>query len=177
MSKVGKRPVSIPSGVEFSLNNSEITLSSKGRKILLKVPEGVEVLHSADSVSFSIKENTKFLKSLWGTFRAIVNNSVNGLLNVYTKKLELVGVGYKASVSGKKVNMQLAYSHDISVDIPDGIEVKAEKPTTLIVSSYDKQKLGAFLKVLQAYRKPEPYKGKGIIIENQYVYRKEGKKK
>lgn len=82
MSKVGKRPVSIPSGVEFSLNNSEITLSSKGRKILLKVPEGVEVLHSADSVSFSIKENTKFLKSLWGTFRAIVNNSVNGLLNV-----------------------------------------------------------------------------------------------
>jgi large subunit ribosomal protein L6 len=114
---------------------------------------------------------------MWGTCRAIVSKSIEGLTTKFSKKLNLVGVGYRAAVQGKNLVMQLGYSHEIVVAIPEGITVVCETPTGIRVSGADRQMVGEMVKGLQKYRPPEPYKGKGVIIEGQYVYRKEGKKK
>jgi large subunit ribosomal protein L6 len=114
---------------------------------------------------------------MWGTCRAIVAKSVAGLSDLFVKKVNLVGVGYKASVQGKNLVLQLGFSHDVIFEIPDDLKIVCETPTLIAVSGADRQRVGEIIKRLQKYRAPEPYKGKGVIIEGQYVYRKEGKKK
>lgn len=177
MSKVGKHPIFLPNGTSASFADGVLTINGGSSKCSISVPDGVLVDVSKESMIFSIKENTKKLRSLWGTVRSLANNALKGLVEPFTKRIDLVGVGYRASVSGSNVELQLAYSHNISVAIPDGVSVKVDKQTAIFVTSSDKQKLGAFLRKLQSFRPPEPYKGKGLIIEGQYVYRKEGKKK
>lgn len=177
MSKVGKHPVSIPAGVSVSLEKDKLVISSKSLKSEVAIPEGVLVEIKDSHVICTIDNITKELKSQWGTVRSLINNAILGIVTPFVQKLNLVGVGYKAAINGNFVDLQLAYSHGISVPIPQGVSVKVDKQTVIIVSSHDKQLLGAFLRKLQSYRPPEPYKGKGIIIEGQYVYRKEGKKK
>jgi large subunit ribosomal protein L6 len=114
---------------------------------------------------------------MWGTCRAIVSKAISGLSSPFIKKINLVGVGYKASVQGKNLVMQLGYSHDIVFEIPGDVKIVCETPTTIAVSGSDSQRVGEIAKKMQKFRSPEPYKGKGVIIEGQYVYRKEGKKK
>jgi large subunit ribosomal protein L6 len=114
---------------------------------------------------------------MWGTARAVVAKSIAGLVKHFEKKIDMVGVGYRASVQGNKLVMQLGYSHDVEYEIPADLKISCEKPTTIVVQGADAQRVGQVVRELQSYRKPEPYKGKGLIIQGQYVYRKEGKKK
>jgi len=178
MSKVGKSHINVPSSVRVSQNGRELHFEGANGKRDYLLPENVDVKIENGVMSFSCSgEMTKELSSLWGTTRANINNIVKGLDKLFEKKIEFVGVGYRAAVSGQKLEMKLGFSHDVVVEIPEGIKVAAEKPTLLSFKCADNQKLGNFLRKIQLYRKPEPYKGKGLIIDNQYVYRKEGKKK
>lgn len=178
MSKVGKMHINVPSTVKVSVNGKTLHFEGANGKRDYDIPEGVEVKIDNNVINFGcVGEMTKELNSIWGTTRANVNNIIRGLDKLFEKKIEFVGVGYRASVAGKNIEMKLGFSHDVVVEIPEGIKVTAEKPTLLNFKCADNQMLGNFLRKLQLFRRPEPYKGKGLIIDNQYVYRKEGKKK
>ncbi|MDR0677848.1 MAG: 50S ribosomal protein L6 [Holosporaceae bacterium] len=178
MSRVGKHPINIPKDVEVSLANGILTGKSKNGQFRCEINTSVVSVEISDSkVFFGALSDDKFSRSMWGSYRAIVFNSIRGLCSHFEKKLNLVGVGYKASVQGANLVMQLGYSHDIIFPIPAGVKIVCEAPTVIVVSGSDKQIVGEVVKQLQKFRSPEPYKGKGIIIEGQYVHRKEGKKK
>lgn len=179
MSKIGKSPVVIASGVEVKLNEGNV-IEVKGAKGTLTqaLPKQIKVNIEADQISFSpVNDNDKEASAFWGLARSLVNNMVEGVTNGFVKRLEIQGVGYKAQAQGKTIKLNLGYSHDIDFVIPEGIEVKTPKPTEIEVSGIDKQKVGQVAAEIRAFRKPEPYKGKGIRYEDEYVIRKEGKKK
>ncbi|GHU10778.1 50S ribosomal protein L6 [Alphaproteobacteria bacterium] len=177
MSRIGKHPINIPSGVNVSFADGVLTGKGKNGEFSFKVHESVCTEVADGMVTFKPSGEDKVSRSMWGTCRAIVSKSIEGLTTKFSKKLTLVGVGYRAAVQGKNLVMQLGYSHEIVVEIPEGITVVCEAPTVVRVSGADRQMVGEMVKGLQKYRPPEPYKGKGVIIEGQYVYRKEGKKK
>lgn len=177
MSRIGKHPVNIPAGVNVTLNNGILAGAGKNGKFEFKVHESVHAELADGKIIFKPCDDSKAARAMWGTCRAIVSKAVSGLANHFIKKVNLVGVGYKASVQGKNLVMQLGYSHDIVIEIPADLKIVCESPTTIAVSGADAQRVGEMIKILQKYRAPEPYKGKGVIIEGQYVYRKEGKKK
>lgn len=177
MSRVGKHPIIIPSGVKVALDGCVLSGNSQNGKFQYTVPAGVLVELSDKSVCFKPENDSQQSRALWGTSRSIVAKSVSGLVSPFVKRVNLIGVGYKAAVQGDKLIMQLGYSHDIVFSIPSDIKIVCEKQTTIAVSGIDKQRVGQVIKQLQCYRKPEPYKGKGVIIDGQFVYRKEGKKK
>jgi large subunit ribosomal protein L6 len=179
MSKIGKINISIPDKVKVALNGSVLNVDGPlGKKSLnidlnmfdLKINEGKEI-------SLKPKKIDQDTKRLWGMNRSLVNNAIIGISKGYEKTLELVGVGYRAALKGKQLNMQLGFSHDINFDIPEGIKVTVEKQTTLKISGYDKQLVGEVASKIKSIRPPEPYKGKGIKEKDQYILRKEGKKK
>lgn len=178
MSRVGKHAVNIPANVKVTFENGVLSGNSTLGSFTYNVPSIVKVALEKDSILFSIddKEN-KDARSMWGTCRAQVANAIAGLVKHFEVKADLVGVGYKAEVKGNVLVLTLGYSHNIEYAIPEGIKIACEKPTTIVVQGADKQKVGQVMKEIQAFRKPEPYKGKGIIIQGQFVYRKEGKKK
>ena len=177
MSRIGKHHIDIPAGVTVSLANGVLNGKGKNGEFKFKVHESVDAQVADNKIIFKPRDDSKVARSMWGTCRAIVAKSVAGLSNVFSKKLNLVGVGYKASVQGSKLVLQLGYSHDINFDIPSDIKIVCETPTAIVISGADAQRVGEVVKVIQKYRAPEPYKGKGVIIDGQYVYRKEGKKK
>jgi large subunit ribosomal protein L6 len=177
MSRVGKHPVNVPAGVTISFNDGVLAGKGKLGEFKFKVHESVKTEVADGKIVFKPCDDSKVARSMWGTCRALVAQSVAGLSVPFVKKVNLIGVGYKANVQGSKLVMQLGYSHDITVDIPDGLKIVCESPTVIAVSGSDRQMVGEMIKRLQKYRAPEPYKGKGVIIEGQYVYRKEGKKK
>lgn len=177
MSRVGKHPISIPSGVNVSLDGRVLSVKLKEFFNSYVVPECVNIDLSADSVTFKPLDESKQSIALWGTSRSIVASMIRGMVQPFTKKMDLVGVGYKASVQGQNLVLQLGYSHDIIFPIPEDVKIVCEKPTLIAVSSHNSQKVGQAVKEIQGFRKPEPYKGKGVIISGQFVYRKEGKKK
>ena len=177
MSRIGKVPVTIPSGVTADIQ--EGTLSVKG-------PKGVLSLLLAEDISYEVQEgaisvkpanDSKRARSFWGMQRTLVSNLVTGVTDGYTKVLEITGVGYRASTQGKKLKLQLGFSHDVDIDVPEGLEVKTPDQTTIEISGIDKQKVGQFAAEVRRWRKPEPYKGKGIKYRGEYIFRKEGKKK
>ena len=179
MSKIGKINISIPDKVKVVLNGSILNLDGPlGKKNLnidinlfdLKINEGKEI-------SIKPKKIDQNTKRLWGMNRSLVNNAIIGISAGYEKTLELTGVGYRAALKGKQLNMQLGFSHDINFDIPDGIKVVVEKQTIVKISGCDKQLVGEVVSKIKSFRPPEPYKGKGIREQGQYVLRKEGKKK
>jgi large subunit ribosomal protein L6 len=146
----------------------------------LVLPEGISATHKDAYLVLGVSssgESDGRIRSLWGTMRSLLAGYIEGLDKPFVRRIDLVGVGYKASVQGKDLVLSLGYSHDIVFPIPDGIKVVCEKPTTVAVSGPNKQKVGQVVRELQKYRPPEPYKGKGLIREGQYVLRKEGKKK
>ena len=179
MSKIGKINIAIPEKVKVAVAgnilNIEVTLDKRSLNIDLEVFN----LDIKDGKEISIKpkkidQNTK---RLWGMNRSLINNAVIGSVKGYEKILELVGVGYRASIKGNQLNLQLGYSHDINFDIPEGIKIAVEKQTTLKISGFDKQLVGSIASKIKTLRKIEPYKGKGIREKGQYVLKKEGKKK
>ena len=177
MSRIGKHPVAIPSGVEVTIVDNVLT--AKGGKGTLNVPlhESVTVSQQDGAVVVAPRGDSKRARTMWGTMRSLVNNAVIGASEGFTSRLEIIGVGYRAAVQGRKLTLQLGYSHDIEFPIADGIEIRCERPTMIEVSGADKQRVGQVASEIRAFRKPEPYKGKGIRYEGEYVRRKEGKKK
>ncbi len=177
MSRIGKRPVPLPSGV---------TATTEGRVLSVKGPKGTLTLQMRDEIKYDISEDgisvqpandTKQARAFWGMQRTLVQNLVTGVTDGFTKVLEITGVGYRAAAQGKTLKLQLGYSHDVNVAVPDGLEVKTPDNTTVEISGIDRQKVGQLAAEIRRWRKPEPYKGKGIKYRGEYVFRKEGKKK
>ena len=177
MSRIGKRPVPLPSGV---------TASTEGQILSVKGPKGQLALQMRDEIAYDIGDDgilvkpaneTKQARAFWGMQRTLVQNLVTGVSEGFTKTLEITGVGYRAAAQGKNLRLQLGYSHDVNFPVPEGIEVKTPDPNTVEISGIDRQKVGQVAAEIRRWRKPEPYKGKGIKYRGEYIFRKEGKKK
>jgi large subunit ribosomal protein L6 len=177
MSRIGKNPVRIPSGVEVSISGQ--TLTAKGRlgALSLLVSNEVSASIADGTVAIAPKSDTKQSRAMWGTTRALVDNMVTGVSEGFSVNLEITGVGYRAQVQSDTLNLQLGYSHDIRFPIPSDVRISCERPTSITISGADRQRVGQIAADIRAYRPPEPYKGKGIKYANESVRRKEGKKK
>lgn len=177
MSRIGKHPIVIPDGVTVNVAGQEV--SAKGQRGELKVTlvDEVEVAHANDTITVTPRDESKRARTMWGMSRTLVSNVVTGVSQGFTKNLEIQGVGFRAQVQGKNLVLQLGYSHEISYPIPDGVEIACERPTAIAISGADRQKVGQVAAEIRAFRPPEPYKGKGVRYEGEYVFRKEGKKK
>ena len=175
MSRIGKKAVAIPSGVTASVADG--TLSMKGPKGTLTMPMADEVVYDvqADSIGVTPANETKRARAFWGMQRTLVQNLVTGVTR--TSKLLITGVGYRANAHAKMLKLQLGYSHDVDIDVPEGLTVATPDNTTVEISGADKQKVGQLAAEIRRWRKPEPYKGKGIKYDGEYIFRKEGKKK
>ena len=177
MSRIGQSPVSIKENVEAILENKSLKIRGPKGFLEMEVSNSVNLKIKDDNILIENKDNTLKGKANWGTTRALINNMVIGVTTGFTKNLEIVGVGYRGAVSGKKLTLNLGLSHAVEIEIPDDIEVKMDGNTKLAISSVNKQKLGQFCSVIRSKRPPEPFKGKGIRYENEFIIRKEGKKK
>ena len=179
MSKIGKINITIPEKVKVILTGNNINIEGPQGKKTLNIDLNMFDLNIKDGKEVSIKpkkidQNTK---RLWGMNRSLINNAIVGASKGYEKILELTGVGFRASLKGKQLNLQLGFSHDINFDIPEGIKILVEKQTIIKISGFDKQQVGMIAAEIKGLRPPEPYKGKGIKEQGQYILRKEGKKK
>lgn len=177
MSRVGQMPVNVPSGVDVQIAGQQVTAKGKLGQLSVTLVDEVEVAREDDKIWVKPRGESKRARTMWGTSRSLVNNLVQGVAEGFTINLEINGVGYRAAVEGKELVLQLGYSHEVRHAIPDGIEIKCERPTAITVSGADRQKVGQVAAEIRAYRKPEPYKGKGIKYADEIVLRKEGKKK
>jgi large subunit ribosomal protein L6 len=177
MSRVGKNEVNVPEGVDFSINGRVLSVKGKLGELTEEITDAVKVEYNDSKISVKPINKDKNSVSQWGLVRTLINNMVIGVENGFTKTLEVNGVGYRAATEGDILQLQLGYSHDIKVAIPKEINVKCAKPTEIIISGANKQKVGQFAAEIRSLRKPEPYKGKGVRYSNEYVRQKEGKKK
>lgn len=177
MSRVGKYPVVVPSGVTVDIKGSDVSVQGKLGSSAITASDEVEVSLEEGKVWVKPRSETKRARMLWGTTRALINNMVRGVSDGFTVDLEINGVGYRAAVQGKNLQLQLGYSHDVIYPIPDDVTIKSDKPTAISISGRDKQRVGQIASEIRAYRGPEPYKGKGIKYATETVLRKEGKKK
>ena len=177
MSRVGKNPVPIPKGTQVTLDGQVLTAKGKLGQLSITLNDEVEGAIEDDQVVIRPRGMHKRARAMWGTYRSQAQNIIQGVSEGFTKNLEITGVGYRAAVEGKNLKLQLGYSHDVIFPIPDGIEVKCERPTAIAISGHDKQKVGQVAAEIRAWRGPEPYKGKGVRYANEYIFRKEGKKK
>ena len=177
MSRIGQSPVSIKENVEAILENKSLKIRGPKGFLEMEVSNSVNLKIKDDNILIENKDNTLKGKANWGTTRALINNMVIGVTTGFSKNLEIVGVGYRGAVSGKKLTLNLGLSHAVEIEIPDDIEVKMDGNTKLAISSVNKQKLGQFCSVIRSKRPPEPFKGKGIRYADEYIIRKEGKKK
>ena len=177
MSRIGKKPVAIPGGVTAAVNGQEVKVKGpKGELQHVLVDDVIAKLDNGE-IEISMREDTQRARAMWGMSRTLVANLIAGVTEGFTKKLEMTGVGYRASVQGHNVQLQLGYSHDIIFPIPQGIQVVCPKPTEIVVNGIDKQKVGQVAAEIRRFRPPEPYKGKGIRYAGEFILRKEGKKK
>jgi len=177
MSRIGKKPVALPKGVTASVEGQTVKVKGpKGELSVTLVPQ-VAVALGDDGITVTPRKEMEQSAQMWGLSRTQVNNLVIGATTGFTQNLEIQGVGYRAAVQGKVLNLQLGFSHDVPYAIPDGISIVTEKPTMISVSGMDKQLVGQVAAEIRSWRPPEPYKGKGVRYEGEYVRRKEGKKK
>ena len=179
MSKIGKINISIPEKVKVVLSGNNLDIEGPLGKKTLNIDLNIFDLNINEGKDISIKPKKvdQDIKRLWGMNRSLINNAIIGSSSGYEKILELVGVGYRAALKGNQLNLQLGYSHDINFDIPEGIKIAVEKQTTLKITGFDKQQVGAVASKLKTLRKIEPYKGKGVREKGQHILKKEGKKK
>ncbi|WP_299437996.1 50S ribosomal protein L6 [uncultured Rhodospira sp.] len=177
MSRVGKYPVAVPKGVTVTVTNNVVTAKGKLGEMTYRCSDEVETTLEDDRIVVKPKSDHKQSRMHWGTTRAQINNVLKGVGEGFTKKLELVGVGYKAQVQGKNVVLSLGYSHDIIYPIPDDLKIVAPAPTQVEISGASKQRVGQVASELRGFRPPEPYKGKGVKYADERILRKEGKKK
>ncbi|WP_142848551.1 50S ribosomal protein L6 [Telmatospirillum sp. J64-1] len=177
MSRVGKYPVVVPSGVTVNLNGQDLSVKGKLGEKALRVADDIGVRVEGDKLWVEPRNETKRARMMWGTTRAIVANMVKGVSEGFTINLDINGVGYRAAAQGQVLNLQLGYSHDINYQVPQGVTIKTEKPTSISVTGSDKQVVGQVAAEIRAFRGPEPYKGKGVKYSTETILRKEGKKK
>ena len=177
MSRIGKKSVPVPANVTPTISNGVISM--KGPKGTLTMPMRDEISYTLEDGGISVQpaNDTKRARAFWGMQRTMVQNLVTGVTEGFTKKLLITGVGYRAAAQGKTLKLQLGYSHDVNIDVPEGIEVKTPDNTTIEISGSDKQMVGQLAAEIRQWRKPEPYKGKGIKYDGEFIFRKEGKKK
>jgi len=177
MSRIGKKPVALPKGVTASVEGQTVKVKGPKGELSVKLVPEVTVTLQDGAIAVAAREGAERGPQMWGLSRTLVNNLVEGVTNGFTQKLEIQGVGYRAAVQGKTLNLQLGFSHDVPYAIPPGITIVTEKPTMISVSGIDKQLVGQVAAEIRSWRPPEPYKGKGVRYEGEYVRRKEGKKK
>ncbi|GJE02244.1 50S ribosomal protein L6 [Methylobacterium isbiliense] len=177
MSRVGKKPVTVPAGVTATVDGQTVKIKGSKGELSFRVPDQVEVTQENGAISVQPRSQTKEARAMWGLSRAQVANLVEGVTKGFEKKLEINGVGYRAAVAGKVLKLSLGYSHDIEYEIPAGITITTPRPVEIIVAGIDKQRVGQIAAEIREYRGPEPYKGKGVKYAGEFIFRKEGKKK
>ena len=177
MSRIGKKPVAIPTGVSADIANGVLTVKGPKGTLTLKLAD--EVTYTVDDGTIAIKpaNDSRTARAFWGLQRTLVSNLVTGVTQGYSKTLLITGVGYRAISQGTNLKLQLGYSHDVDYAVPDGIEIKTPDNTTINISGIDNQQVGQVAAEIRRWRKPEPYKGKGIKYRGEFIFRKEGKKK
>jgi large subunit ribosomal protein L6 len=177
MSRIGKKPVAVPSGVTATIDGQLVKVKGSKGELSFVVPENVSVSHEDGAISVMPRDETKRARAMWGMSRSQVANLVQGVTAGYEKKLEINGVGYKAAIAGPVLKLSLGFSHDVDYPIPNGIQITTPKPTEIVVAGIDKQKVGQTAAEIRDFRGPEPYKGKGVKYVGEFIFRKEGKKK
>jgi large subunit ribosomal protein L6 len=177
MSRIGKNPVAIPDGVRVELRDQTLTVRGTNATLSLVISNDVTATIADGNVTVEPKDEGKRARAMWGTTRALINNMVTGIATGFTRNLEINGVGYRASVQGSNLNLQLGYSHDIAYPIPPDVKIVCERPTAIAISGADRQRVGQVAAEIRSFRPPEPYKGKGIKYSDETIRRKEGKKK
>ena len=177
MSRIGKKPVSVPSGVTANVEGQTVKVKGPKGALQLVLHDDVSAKMDKGGIQLDPRFETKRARSQWGTSRTLINNLITGVTKGFEEKLEITGVGYRAAVQGKQLNLQLGFSHDINYAIPQGITIATPKPTEIVVTGTDKQQVGQVAAELRGFRPPEPYKGKGVKYVGEYIFRKEGKKK
>ncbi|WP_461521884.1 50S ribosomal protein L6 [Porticoccus sp.] len=177
MSRVAKSPVTLPAGVEVKLSPSEITVKGGNSALSLAVSSNVEIAQDDNVLTFAAKDGSKQANAMAGTTRALVNNMVVGVSEGFQKKLQLIGVGYRAQTQGNKINLTLGFSHPVEYLLPEGVTAESPSQTEILLKAADKQLLGQVASEIRAFRPPEPYKGKGVRYADEQVHRKEAKKK
>jgi large subunit ribosomal protein L6 len=177
MSRIGKKPVPVPSGVTASVEGQTVKMKGPKGALALVLPDDVTVTMDKGSIKVDPRAETKRARSMWGTSRTLVANLVAGVTKGFEDKLEITGVGYRASIQGKNLQIALGYSHDVIYPIPEGIAIATPRPTEIVITGIDKQKVGQVAAEIRGFRPPEPYKGKGVKYAGEYIFRKEGKKK
>ena len=177
MSRIGKKPVELPSGVSATIDGNTVT--AKGPKGELKYVVNDEVLVKLEEGAIQVdpRGNSKDARSKWGMTRTIISNLIDGVNEGFEKRLEINGVGYRAAMQGKNLQLALGFSHDVLFEVPEGVEITTPKPTEIVIKGIDKQKVGQVAAEIRKYRSPEPYKGKGVKYADETIFRKEGKKK
>ncbi|WGR91646.1 MULTISPECIES: 50S ribosomal protein L6 [unclassified Bradyrhizobium] len=177
MSRIGKKPVAIPSGVTATVEGQTVKVKGPKGQLQFVVHDDVEVKFENGQVKVAPRVKTNRAQAMYGTARAQVANLVEGVTKGFEKKLEITGVGYRAAMQGKNLQLALGYSHDVIYAIPEGITIAVPKPTEITITGNDPQRVGQVAAEIRAYRPPEPYKGKGVKYANEFIFRKEGKKK
>ena len=177
MSRIGKKPVAIPSGVTANIEEGTLTVKGPKGTLSMGLSDLIDYKVEGEEIQVNPANDTKQARSFWGMQRTLVSNLVEGVTDGFSKTLEISGVGYRAQAQGKNLKLQLGYSHDVDIAVPEGLDVKTPDQTTVIISGIDKQAVGQPAAEIRRWRKPEPYKGKGIKYQGEYIFRKEGKKK
>ena len=177
MSRIGKRPVAIPGGVSASVEGDVLTVKGPKGTLTMQMLDDVKYDVADEAISIQPAGPTQRARAAWGMQRTLVQNLVTGVSEGFTKVLEITGVGYRAAAQGRNLRLQLGYSHDVNYALPEGVDVKTPDPNTVEISGIDSQKVGQVAAEIRRWRKPEPYKGKGIKYRGEYIFRKEGKKK
>ena len=177
MSRVGKYPVAVPAGVTVTLAGKVMTVKGKLGELKFNLTDDIESTVEDGKVWVKVRNESKRGRAQWGTTRATINNMVKGVSQGYKKVLDITGVGFKAAAQGRKLNLSLGFSHDVIYSVPEGIEVKTPAPTQVEISGANRQRVGQVAAEIRSYKRPEPYKGKGIRYSDEIILRKEGKKK
>ena len=175
MSRIGKLPITIPENVDINYNESEITVKGKFGTLQINIPDIINIIQDNKTLRVSLKEETKNVRALHGLYRTLIKNMVVGVSEQFELTLILKGVGYRAAVQGKEIVLNLGYSHPVKIEIPNDVSVEVVQNTTINLKSCDKELLGLFAANIRAWRKPEPYKGKGILYKGEHIIRKAGK--
>jgi large subunit ribosomal protein L6 len=177
MSRIGKKPVSLPQGVTANVSGQTVTAKGPKGELKFVVNDEVLVKFEDNHIAVQPRDQSKSARSKWGMSRTQIVNILHGVKDGFEKKLEINGVGYRAAMQGKNLQLALGYSHEVLYQVPEGIAIATPKPTEILVTGIDKQKVGQVAAEIRAFRPPEPYKGKGVRYEGEYIFRKEGKKK
>ncbi len=177
MSRIGKKAVPVPQEVTASIDGQTVKVKGPKGAMQFDVPNEVAATMEGGAIKLDPRTDSKRARAMWGMSRSIVNNLVAGVTKGFERKLDITGVGYRAAVQGKTLQLSLGYSHDVNYNIPEGIAITTPRPTEILISGMDRQRVGQVAAEIRGFRPPEPYKGKGVKYANEYIFRKEGKKK